>query len=430
MWQPPWIQPATCASWGIVVRGFSFDRWIGKSRAETPRGGLRRRPFAAVAARDADPTTINPAEAALLAPAYDPPAIALPVASGSASLIDWLPRFATSSDYDRLIRRFRGVEGRITAASETALLYAVIHRSRPALSLEIGTLFGLSTRIMAEAVVDSGANGRIITLDPFGAERVPGILASWPKVLRQVVEFRPHNSMQYFLDLETAGTAKGADSPLGVSFVDGHHSFEYALFDIMRSADHTVPGGAIFVDNLEQEGPKSATLQFLRWNPAWSVLYEGRLFASHALAPEAIVYDGGEEAPWAVLLAPDGIQCARHLLKMMKRGIPYVPVRAISFALRHVTHPGRLSVNLSYYAVPFDFHITGRGMSLQRFSGTLDVPGTDEAASLAFPHGLELQIEKPDQTNVCYEIELSFQSDESPDAYILLDAHQPLSLLA
>lgn len=364
-----------------------------------------------------------------MTPVYEPPTITLPHATTTISLADWLPEFANSDAYERLITRFKYVEGRMTAYSETALLYAVIHQYRPALNLEIGTFFGLSTRIMAEAIVDSGAVGRIITLDPFGADRVPGVLRAWPKVLRQVVEFRPHNSMQFFLDLETAGTLKGADSPLGVSFVDGHHNFEYALFDIMRSADHIRPGGAIFVDNLEQDGPKSAMLQFLRWNPAWSVLYDRRLFAAQALDPDAIVYDGGDEPPWGVLLAPDGIQCARHPLKMMRRGIPYVPARAIRFMLSHVSHPGRLSINLSYYAVPFDFHITGRGISLQRVASTLDISDTDAAEVLTLPHPLVLQIEKPDQTNVCYEIELSFQSGASPDAYILLDARQPLTLL-
>jgi len=159
------------------------------------------------------------------------------------------------------------------------MLYAIVQRLRPQWSLEIGTFFAHTTRIMAEAIVDAGIDGKIITLDPFGQERVPNILQSWPEPLSAVTDFRSWNSMQYFLELETQGTAKGADSPLGVVFVDGHHNFEYALYDTIRSADHLAPGGAIIMDNLEQQGPKTAAIQFLRWNPAWSLFYEGHLFS-------------------------------------------------------------------------------------------------------------------------------------------------------
>jgi predicted O-methyltransferase YrrM len=80
--------------------------------------------------------------------------------------------------------------------------------------------------------------------------------------------------MQYFLELETQRVAKGADSPFGVIFLDGHHNFEYAFYDLIRSADHLAPEGAIVVDNLEQEGPKVAVVQFLRWNPALGRFYK------------------------------------------------------------------------------------------------------------------------------------------------------------
>ena len=198
----------------------------------------------------------------------------------SASLSDWLLSFGKSQGYAYLVSRFQQREGYITPPEETAMLYAIVQRLRPQWSLEIGTFFAHTTRIMAEVIVDAGIDGKIITLDPFGQERVPDILRSWPEPLSAVTDFRSWNSMQYFLELETQGTAKGADSPLGVVFVDGHHNFEYTLYDTIRSADHLAPGGAIITDNLEQQGPKTAAIQFLRWNPAWSLFYEGHLFSA------------------------------------------------------------------------------------------------------------------------------------------------------
>ena len=231
--------------------------------------------------------------------------------------------------------------------------------------------------------------------------------------------------MQYFLELETLGTPKGADSPLGVVFVDGHHNFEYALFDIMRSADYLAPGGAIMVDNLEQQGPKGATIQFLRWNPAWSLLYKGYLFSADNVDQPTIGVSHDGEILWGVLLAPAGIQAAAHPTNLTKRNISYVPLRALDFNLRHISHPGTLRLDILYYAVPHDYHITGKGISLQRSKGEACVSGRPSTVTVSFASPLALQITRPD-VNVCYEIELSFESDVSSNAYVVFDSREPV----
>lgn len=307
------------------------------------------------------------------------------------------------------------------------MLYAIVQRLRPQWSLEIGTFFAHTTRIMAEAITNAGIDGKIITLDPFGQERVPDILRSWPEQLSAVTDFRSWNSMQYFLELDTLATPKGADSPLGVVFVDGHHNFEYALFDVIRSADHLAPGGAIVMDNLEQQGPKAAALQFLRWNPAYSLLYKGKMFSVDTIDESTIGTSEDGEVLWGVLLAPAGIQVARHPTKLVKRNIPYTPIRELLFNVRHVSHPGTLHLTMAYFALPFDFHITGRGMLLQRASTEKALSGGESTLTIDFPSPLALEITSPD-VNVHYEMELSYQSDVSDNAYAVLDGREPVSL--
>jgi hypothetical protein len=54
-----------------------------------------------------------------------------------------------------------------------------------------------------------------------------------------------------------------------ISFVDGNHDYEFALFDIESSARVTKPKGFIFIDNVAQPGPYYAARRFLSAYPTW-----------------------------------------------------------------------------------------------------------------------------------------------------------------
>lgn len=181
-----------------------------------------------------------------------------------------------------------------------------------------------------------------------------------------------------------------------------------------------------FRDNLEQEGPKTAAIRFLRWNPVWSLFYEGHLLSAEHFDQSTIGVNPDGRTLWGVLLAPAGIQVARHPTKLMKRHLSYAPIRALTFNLHHISHRGTLHVNIQYWAVPFDFHITGQGMSYQRGEGTA-LSGRKPTMTIDFPSPLALEIGRPDM-NVTYEIELSYQSDVSDNAYVVLDAREPVFL--
>src|SRR5262245_7008281 len=57
-----------------------------------------------------------------------------------------------------------------------ALIYSMIRALRPRLVVEIGTLFAGTSEVFARALLENG-NGRLITIDPYGSQRLPEILA-------------------------------------------------------------------------------------------------------------------------------------------------------------------------------------------------------------------------------------------------------------
>src|SRR5206468_573781 len=154
------------------------------------------------------------------------------------------------------------------------------------------------------------------------------------------------NSMTLFDDLETARAPKGGKSPLGLAFVDGNHNFEYALFDVIRSADFLAPDGAIVIDNMDQEGPRQAAARFLQWNPAW------RLYAAGKVFDAGLDYADLAPVTWGVLLAPRGVQVSQMAFKFFERAVPHRTIRGIKFHAVESSGPGTLAVKLNYHAYP------------------------------------------------------------------------------
>jgi hypothetical protein len=104
--------------------------------------------------------------------------------------------------------------------------------------------------------------GIIHTTDPFGAERCPEIIATWPAELREVTRFYPLSSMDFFLELERQKVA------LDMVLVEGNHDYEFASFDLLMAARSLRPGGIVVMDNAEQSGPFHAARTFLGANPS------------------------------------------------------------------------------------------------------------------------------------------------------------------
>src|SRR5947207_10569242 len=204
--------------------------------------------------------------------------MAEPEPEADKPLDQWILAHVQSEAYKAKVEALQQAPGGLlTPPSEVALICDVIEHLRAGLAVEIGSLFGQTARQMADAVAHHG--GRLITIDPYGGHRLPAIIAGWPEKLQAVTEFRPVFSMELFARLAEPEIENAARPPIGIAFVDGNHKFEYAFFDIMEAAAALMPGGAIFVDNMEQDGPRLAVLQFLRMNPAWKLYYRGRIWS-------------------------------------------------------------------------------------------------------------------------------------------------------
>lgn len=143
-----------------------------------------------------------------------------------------------------------------------ALLHHLIVMRRPERVLEIGTWHARTTEGMARALWEAG-RGHIDTIDPFGGERCPPVIASFPPELQKLVTFRPENSATHF------DRVLSSDVYYDLVLVDGNHEFEFALFDLLCAARLMRPGGLIVMDNIEQLGPRLATKLFLERNPDW-----------------------------------------------------------------------------------------------------------------------------------------------------------------
>jgi hypothetical protein len=133
---------------------------------------------------------------------------------------------------------------------------------RPERVLEIGTWHAGTTETMARALWET-RRGTIETIDPFGAERCPALIASFPPELRELVTFRAENSATHF------DRVLSSNAYYDFVLVDGNHEFEFALFDVMCAARTMRPGGLMVMDNIEQVGPRLAARTFLERNPDW-----------------------------------------------------------------------------------------------------------------------------------------------------------------
>jgi predicted O-methyltransferase YrrM len=143
-----------------------------------------------------------------------------------------------------------------------ALLHHLIVMQRPERVLEIGTMYAGTTEVMARAVVEAG-RGHVDTIDPYGAERCPPLIAEFPPELREKISFFPRSSAMYFDDV--IARSQGYDLVL----IDGSHELEFAAFDLDCTARVIRPGGIVVLDNIEQVGPRFATKLFLERHPDW-----------------------------------------------------------------------------------------------------------------------------------------------------------------
>ncbi|MBV8186972.1 MAG: class I SAM-dependent methyltransferase [Alphaproteobacteria bacterium] len=143
-----------------------------------------------------------------------------------------------------------------------ALLHHLIAMRLPDDVLEVGTYMAGTTEVLARALWETG-KGHLETIDPFGAERCPKVIATLPEELQEFITFQAVTSAAHF------DRAIGRGREYDFVLIDGSHEFEFVMFDLMCAARLMRPRGLVVLDNIEQPGPRFATRLFLKNNPDW-----------------------------------------------------------------------------------------------------------------------------------------------------------------
>lgn len=177
---------------------------------------------------------------------------------------DGLNAWQQSAAYQRVFGSYRNYPERSLQSDEArALLHHLIVMRKPERALEIGTYEAGTTEVLARAMWEAD-RGHLDTIDPFGGERCPPLIAKFPAKLQERITFLAMNSGSYF------DRAMARGMLYDFIFIDGNHEFEYALFDLMCAARLIRPGGLVVLDNIEQPGPRLATKMFLESHPQWN----------------------------------------------------------------------------------------------------------------------------------------------------------------
>ena len=143
-----------------------------------------------------------------------------------------------------------------------AYMYELVRALKPRFAIEIGTYHAGTTEVMARAMQGNGG-GVLLTVDPYGGDRVPGILESWPESLTSLVNFMPVNSMELIIQLGRLA------STIDLAFIDGNHAYAFAYFDLAAIAKWVSPGGVIVLDDYDQPGVFWAAKHFLNAHADW-----------------------------------------------------------------------------------------------------------------------------------------------------------------
>jgi predicted O-methyltransferase YrrM len=176
---------------------------------------------------------------------------------------DPIPSIIAAPEFAAATRWFAQEPGRSQLSPEAqALLFTLAHNLKPAHVFEIGTFLAGTSEAICRALAANGT-GLLHTTDPFSLAAVPAILVKWPRRLRRHLRFYHLDSMAFFMRMEQMGVRSQ------LTFIDGRHDYEFAMFDLSMAARTLAPGGLILLDNVSQPGPYLAVVDFLRDNPGW-----------------------------------------------------------------------------------------------------------------------------------------------------------------
>jgi predicted O-methyltransferase YrrM len=216
-----------------------------------------------------------------------------------------------------------------------ALLFAMVRNLKPKHVFEIGTFQAGTTEAIARAM-QANAGGTVHTVDPFGMPQVPAILSKWPREMRRHVRFYPIDSMAFHL--ETTRLNQTSD----LTLIDGHHDYEYVLFDLNAARRSVAPGGFVILDNFSQPGPYLAIQDFCASTLGW------RRCGTDAPVRPLRPFDPGRTAiintDFAVLRAPSDLFVGSRPVTFGARPFSGRRIRGVRLKRKPPLSSGTLSV--------------------------------------------------------------------------------------
>jgi hypothetical protein len=290
-----------------------------------------------------------------------------------------------------------------------AVLYSLIRIRRPKYISEIGTLYAGATEVLARACWENNW-GAIYTADPFGGERCPPIIASWPEDMSKYASFHPLSSMDLFNYLIQRKIS------LDMTLVDGNHDYEYALFDLLMAARITRPSGIVVMDNAEQSGPFNAARTFLAANPSWREF--GGAVAGHdpsnPFNPERASLPG---TTFIILQAP-----AHPAISEVPRSWGQVETGSSHMAGLVFTLPPQKTAGVLHYQVIFRAFQEGSDPLEAKKIGRVRM---DISEATTLRHAFDTALQLPDGARYTVEIDMSWQADAAAPPLELASMPEP-----
>ena len=274
---------------------------------------------------------------------------------------------------------------------ERAVLHGLISETRARSVLEIGSAFAGTTKLLSTSMLQAGAaKGKVYTIDPYGADRVPGLIAAWPKSLREITVFWPKFSSDVFipsLDIP----------PFDVVLIDGNHSYPNVMHDLFAAYEGLRYGGFMVADNAEQQDVLEAVRDFLKLTPeaeAARLSVTGPTGSDHAFEIDDTLDTNDSESAFIVVRKPLTMRIGRKSLAFHLNRLRGLTVSSVEATVRNesdrpILLRGRLNLR-SLPSGPNDTtaHDLGQGFSAEVGPGaqvisfpirTLELPPGSEA---------------------------------------------------
>jgi hypothetical protein len=295
-------------------------------------------------------------------------------------------------------------------------MYHLVKAVKPDLMAEIGTYYAGTTEIIARALLANGDDGKIVTIDPYGADRVPGILQEWPEQLRRHVIYSPANSMQFFIELDEI------KPQLDMVFIDGNHTYGFASYDLNMAAKWVRPGGIIVMDDFDQPGVYWATKHFLELNPGWREV-GGAFDAFNPVSPFTSMRPSIENTEYLILAAPVHIEVGANPAVLEYPNFKQPGISAFTLNVSPDSGSGRLHAKIflrSFYHDPADGDAEQLDMTL---STAIEASAGDTAVTFEKPF---VSTRDPLKSYRQVEITLLWEPDDGATPLRLTRRPQPI----